>query len=305
MRVVLPIAAAVLGMRLVLAQSGSALPTVAALGHADWAWLPMILLLSLLTYLMSSIAMIGASEPDLPLGRTVAAQLAAAFTNRLAPAGLGGMATNVRFLECAGSSRTAAIAAVGVNAGVGFLVHLVAIVIVVLSMGGAGAVGPVRGLPAPAWLPAAIVAMVVAATVALVRSSGRSRSGQGRVALVLTAAGGTLRAPPRAAALVLGSVGVTACYALALMASVHAAGGGPSPMQVLAVYLGASAVAAASPTPGGLGALETALVGGLVAFGDSPARAVAAVLVFRFATYWVPVLPGWVAFRRLRAAGAL
>ena len=69
--------------------------------------------------------------------------------------------------------------------------------------------------------------------------------------------------------------------------------------QAGAVYLGASLVAAAAPTPGGLGAMEAALVAGLTGVGMESGVAVAAVLSYRLATYWLPVLPGWLSFHAL------
>ena len=70
--------------------------------------------------------------------------------------------------------------------------------------------------------------------------------------------------------------------------------------QVGAVYLGASIIAAAAPTPGGLGAMEAALVAGFTAIGVDSGIAVAAVLSYRLATYWLPILPGWLCFRTLQ-----
>ena len=63
------------------------------------------------------------------------------------------------------------------------------------------------------------------------------------------------------------------------------------------MYLGASLLAAAAPTPGGLGAMEAALVAGFTAIGMDGAVAVATVLCYRLATYWLPILPGWVSLR--------
>ncbi len=85
----------------------------------------------------------------------------------------------------------------------------------------------------------------------------------------------------------------------------NAFGGGPSIVVVCAVYLGAAAVAAAAPTPGGLGAIEAALAAGLTGVGMRPGAAIAAVLVYRLATYWLPVLPGWLAWRLLQRRGSL
>ena len=66
-------------------------------------------------------------------------------------------------------------------------------------------------------------------------------------------------------------------------AAVAAFDGGVSIAQVGAVYLGASIVASAAPTPGGLGAMEAALVAGFTGVGIDPGTAVAAVLAYRLA----------------------
>ena len=91
--------------------------------------------------------------------------------------------------------------------------------------------------------------------------------------------------------------GTTLAYILALIAAIQAFGGGLSVPQIGAAYLGASLVGNASPTPGGLGAVEAALVAALTGFGLESGHAVSAVLTFRLATYWLPTLPGWFVFR--------
>jgi undecaprenyl-diphosphatase len=63
--------------------------------------------------------------------------------------------------------------------------------------------------------------------------------------------------------------------------------------------MGAAAIAAAAPTPGGLGAIEAALVAGLTGVGMQAGPAVSAVLLYRLATYWLPVAPGWLSWRAL------
>ena len=75
--------------------------------------------------------------------------------------------------------------------------------------------------------------------------------------------------------------------------------------EVGAVYLGASLIAAAAPTPGGLGALEAALVAGFTGVGMDSGVAVAAVLSYRLVTYWLPILPGWLSFHVLERRGLI
>ena len=96
------------------------------------------------------------------------------------------------------------------------------------------------------------------------------------------------------------SAALTLAYGLVLAASLRAFGVDVALVEVLAVYLGGTAVAAASPTPGHRGAVEVALAAGLTTGGVASAPAVAAVLLYRLLTFWLPVLPGVIAFRYLQ-----
>ena len=64
-----------------------------------------------------------------------------------------------------------------------------------------------------------------------------------------------------------------------------------------ALYLGANTVASAVPTPGGVGAIEAALVLVLSNAGVDDATAWAAVLLFRLINFWFPTIPGYLALR--------
>ncbi|MGI4895922.1 MAG: lysylphosphatidylglycerol synthase domain-containing protein, partial [Janthinobacterium lividum] len=66
------------------------------------------------------------------------------------------------------------------------------------------------------------------------------------------------------------------------------------------VVVGSSAVTAAVPIPGGIGASEASLVAGLVAAGVEPSAALSAALLHRFLTFWVRVPAAWVALLLLR-----
>ena len=54
------------------------------------------------------------------------------------------------------------------------------------------------------------------------------------------------------------------------------------------------------PIPGGVGGVEGGMIGAFAAFGVDAGLAVVAVLVFRAFTFWLPLLPGVIAFFRLR-----
>jgi uncharacterized protein (TIRG00374 family) len=69
----------------------------------------------------------------------------------------------------------------------------------------------------------------------------------------------------------------------------------------LAVAYAAANIASAIPlTPGGLGVIEATLVAVTVGFGAPRATAVLAVLGYRLVSYWLPLLPGALAYLHLR-----
>jgi undecaprenyl-diphosphatase len=107
--------------------------------------------------------------------------------------------------------------------------------------------------------------------------------------------------PAKILALFTGSFSITMSYVFALWYSIAAFGGGIGFVGVTAVYLAGSALAQAAPTPGGVGAAEAALIAGLTTFGLNATVAVPAVFLFRIGTFWFPVLPGYIAYKRLEA----
>ena len=142
-----------------------------------------------------------------------------------------------------------------------------------------------------------ILAVIIAVIgVVLATRPGRRWTRKQLIPGVRSAAGSLRQAaasPVKLGLLFGGSALITLAYIAGLAASVQAFGGGPGLVVLGAVYLAAAALAAAAPTPGGLGAIEAALVAGLTGVGMQARPAVSAVLLYRLATYWLPVLPGW------------
>jgi uncharacterized protein (TIRG00374 family) len=74
---------------------------------------------------------------------------------------------------------------------------------------------------------------------------------------------------------------------------------------IAVVYLTGNAVGSLLPIPGGIGAVETALSLGLTAAGLPGRTAIAAVLLFRTVTFWLPAVAGWLALHYLQRKGTL
>ena len=300
-RTLLAITAAAGAFYFILPQLAQVSSSWHALQSAHWAWLPVIIAASALTYLASAAALIGAVPSPVPFWPATLTQAASSFINRISPANVGGMALNARFLQKNGVPPGDGVAAVGVNALVGAVAHLLLLVIFFTLAG--HRMAQAFKLP-PASKLLLILALAAALTgIVLATRQGR-RFAATRLLPGLRSAATSLRtvaaSPIKLALLAGGSALITLAYIGGLAASVQAFGGGAGIAAIGAVYLGAALIAAASPTPGGLGAIEAALVAGLTGIGLPPGPAVSAVLTYRLATYWLPVLPGWAALRILQ-----
>jgi glycosyltransferase 2 family protein len=281
-----------------LAQVGSSWH---AIQSAHWVWLPVVIAMSALTYLASAISLIGGVPGRVPFWPTVLAQAASSFVNRVSPANIGGMALNARYLQKSGVDPAAGVAAVGLSALAGAVVH--GILLVIFFLWASRSLAHAFALPSTSKL--LLILAVVAAVVGIVLATRRGRRfAATRMLKTLRSAYVSLRrvavSPAKLTLLVGGSALVTLAYVGGLAASVQAFGGGTGIAEIGAVYMAASAIAAASPTPGGLGAIEAALVAGLTGVGLGSGPAVSAVLTYRLATYWLPVAPGWIALHLLQ-----
>lgn len=85
-----------------------------------------------------------------------------------------------------------------------------------------------------------------------------------------------------------------------LLAALRATGAEPQPSLVLLAYSAAGIIALFPITPGGLGIVEASLSGLLILAGVRAGYAVLAILAYRIASYWLPLLAGPVAYLLFR-----
>jgi uncharacterized protein (TIRG00374 family) len=97
----------------------------------------------------------------------------------------------------------------------------------------------------------------------------------------------------------LGAVLFWAFQIAVLWAAFHAFGNAP-PIAVLTQAFFIGMLGNLLPMPGGVGGVEGGMIGAFAAFGVDSGLAVVAVLVYRAFTFWLPLLPGVVAYFRLR-----
>jgi len=269
--------------------------------NANWWWFVLALVASAASIVGAAVAMEGSVPGEVPFGANVLTQTAASFVGFATPAQLGGMALNARFLERSGIEQPVALAAVGLNLVNGVVVH-VSMLAAFAFWRGSGGLGDLH-LPAGATLAVIGVVVALALVVVLAVPAGRRLLVEKVAPYLKRAASGlaqVARRPTKLAQLVGGAVGVTGANIVALAACVAALHGSMAVASIGFVYLTASVVATAAPTPGGLGAVEATLITGLHTAGLPSSTAIGAVLLFRLATFWLPIAPGFLAFHRLQ-----
>ena len=97
----------------------------------------------------------------------------------------------------------------------------------------------------------------------------------------------------------LGAVLFWAFQIAVLWAAFHAFGDAP-PLAVLIQGFFVGMLGNLLPMPGGVGGVEGGMIGAFAAFGVDSGLAVVAVLVYRAFTFWLPLVPGVIAYFRLR-----
>lgn len=259
----------------------------------DILWLLAALLGYICTFLMASIALTGATSHPLHFRRIAIVQLAMSAVNRITPKGIGGIVLMERYLEKSHLRRAEATAAVSMLYATGVAVHITLLFFAVLLVR-PKEIDFVDLTPTQLILIAIVLGFLSLGLLLmprLMRSvkqwAREIRSGISR-----------LRSSPSSALRLLGgTAGVTLAYTFALYYSLEALGPSVPFMTVLLAYLAGSALASASPTPGGLGAIEASLAVGLSILQVPIDQAIAGVLVFRLITFWLPIIPGLIAFR--------
>ncbi|WP_037852040.1 lysylphosphatidylglycerol synthetase family protein [Streptomyces sp. NRRL S-340] len=275
--------------------------------HAQWGWLAAAVLFSALSYVAAAMALLGFVPERVPFVRTVAAQVAGSFVKIVAPAAVGGVALNTRFLQRAGVRPGLAVASVGASQLFGLGCHI----LMLLSFGyltgteKTPSLSPSRTVIA-GLLTVAVLVLVVT-SVPFLRKFVVTRV-RSLFAGVVPRMLDVLQRPQKLVTGIGGMLLLTACFVMCLDASIRAFGDESTSLSIASVavvFLAGNALGSAAPTPGGVGAVEATLTVGLIAVGLPKEVAAPAVLMFRLLTLWLPVLPGWLAFNHLTRKGSL
>jgi uncharacterized protein (TIRG00374 family) len=239
-----------------------------------------------------------------------------AATRVFASAGTGGMALTAWALR-----RRGLAAGEIARRMVAFLILMYSVFTVALLVGGVGlwtgffsgggsvALTLVPALLAAAVTGAALAAPLAAAPLARVlrgrasRPDRRFATASGRVAGAVEAMGDGVRLA--LSMLKEGRRGLLGAplwwgFDLAVLWACFHAFGGAAPLGVILMAYFVGTLANMLPLPGGIGGVEGGMIGAFVAFGVHAELAVAAVLAYRLFSFWLPTIPGAIAYLQLR-----
>ncbi|MFC4123850.1 lysylphosphatidylglycerol synthase transmembrane domain-containing protein [Nocardia rhizosphaerae] len=264
----------------------------------NWWWALLGLVISAITYVGAAAALGACADWVVRFRDLFLEQLANTFVATTTPAGVGGLALSVRFLTQAGMTAMRATAAVALQQSVQVITHLTLLVVFSVVAGTSANLAHIVPDPTVLYLVAGVGVGLIGAFMFVPKlRSWVQYSVRPQLREVLSELADLARDPVRFSMIVGGCAAITLGQALTLWVSVEAFGGGTDFVAVTIVTMIGGSLASAAPTPGGVGAVEAALIGGLAAFGVPAEIAVPAVLLYRVLTCWIPVLLGWPVMR--------
>lgn len=246
----------------------------------------------------------GALPRPVPYGPLYALQLAINYLGFAVPSTAARMAMNIRFMQRQGLSSGTAITAGALDSFVGFLAQVLLFGGVLLTVG-----FPKVPLDSPPAVPFGKIlgGFIAIGLVLLVLAVALPKRRAQVVAWVKQALGdaretivGLRGSPSRLLQLFGGNLASELLFAVALSCSLRAMGYSLPLTTVIVVNIGTSLLAGLLPVPGGIGVAESALTFGFVAAGVPQEAAFGAALVYRLATYYLPPIWGFFAFRWLQ-----
>ncbi len=289
-------AVALIAAAYVLVGQFSRVDLLGTLGSANPGWFAVAVLGSAVTYFAAAQNLAAFVPKRLHPWRGSLVQLSTAFVGVAMPPTVGHVAVNARYLHKEGVDEGSISAAVALSQLVNVIETVLLLVVIGLLTG--------SGLSRFKIAPGANLVIglaVIAGVLALLLSVPQTRNKLiGLIWPHLRRAWPRLldavSQPARLAISAGANLLLTVAYLVAFIAALRSVGAHPAILPAAVVYLAGNAVGTAAPTPGGLGGVEAVLAAGLTAMGIPAAQAISGVLVFRIATFWLPILAGWLSY---------
>jgi uncharacterized membrane protein YbhN (UPF0104 family) len=224
------------------------------------------------------------------------------------PSTIGRMTVSIRFFQCLGLPPVTAVTAGAIDSLAGTVVQIVLLLGLLLFSQATLDLHftvPETDSLRLLWL---LVGLTVAAIVALVAIGRIRRAIVERVREwwpQIRASLAALRASHKLALLFGGSLATDLLFAIALGLFARGLGYDIALVDLLVINISVSLLASFLPVPGGVGVVEFGLTVGLTSAGMTQEAALAAVILYRISTFYLPPTWGFFAMRRLKRTGYL
>jgi len=251
-----------------------------------------------LTLFLAAASYIFLSDKPLSFLKTLLVQVVNGFTNRILPSGTGAIATSTSYLKKSGHTVSEAISISVINNLLGFI----AFNLVMLTLGAFSWKNISELLPKLTLNQLLIFLGVFLAAIFIIFRNKKIKRKISKYFHELNKALREIFSSPFSGLMALmANAGITivhvACLALCVISV-----GYTLPLSVIAlVFMATISAISVSPTPNGLGISELAMSLALQSFGLPPEQALAATLFYRIITFWLPIIPGFVAYKIARS----
>lgn len=273
------------------------------LSDAIWWIAALAFLIAQLPRLAQAVATMGASPVPLPLGPVYALQLSVSYVNLVIPSTAARMAVNIRFFQRHSVPPGGALAAGALDGLSGFIIQALLLGSMLIFGSQSLDLSLSAADSGPAFRLLLIILGGLLVTAVILVAIARVRQFIIRWAKQILGEAGSalrgLRSPRRLLMLFGGNIASELLFAGALGLFAAAVGFQLGIGELLFINVCVSLLAGLIPVPGGIGVTEGGLTYGLVAAGMDQEAAFAAVIMYRIATFYVPPVWGFFAFRWL------
>ena len=267
---------------------------------ADWLWVIMAFVLAQLAYVASAVESLGSVAGPLPLGRTMAVEVAKAFSG-LAGGAPAIFATRVRYYQKQGYDTPVALSSGAIMTTASWISTAVLFVVSLPFAWGSldlEATPQAGGDSKLVWIILALVVLIGLVVGLAVAVPRLRRLAAEKMRPKLRDIWGNLKvvasSPGKLVQLLGGAFGRDLLVAMALSVSLRAFGDHLRLPILIVVITLAALIGGIAPSPGGMGVVEAGMILGLTAAGVGEADATAAVFIQRLFTSYLPPIWGWI-----------
>jgi len=298
-KIILLILIVVLAVRVFVPQMDALVDSLKALADANPWWILLAAILYFTGVPVMALQFTAITFKKLVFALTLRVQAAALFVNKLVPQGVGTISLNIYYFIKKGHTPSEATAAITLNAIASTSAYIVLIIFALIfsdvSLGNALADADFR-----LNFTALGLLCVIGIIITLYTAKGWRKKITASFKKLKTNLA-TYKERPKDVLVntVLNGIG-TSLNIFALILCAKAIGIDISFADALLAYTFGNFAATLVPTPGGIGSAEMGIYSGLVLTGIEPSVAISITLLYRFVSYWLPILPGYYYFRSLK-----